>query len=447
MPTTRLSLIAIAIVLAGYALLDKGFAYIGYPPFFIGEAVLGFMVLCAIAGAFSFRVFKSPIMWVLLVFVLWQVIRTIPFVQSAGIDSVRDSAMYYYALFAILFGAALLKGRSLRWMTICFGKWIPWFLVLSLPLFFISQLYLKSIPTLPGSNTPFIWLKPGDMAVHLAGIAAFLALGLHRHFPKRDAWRLAVMEFGLWMMLTIDLVAAGSRNRGGFLAVIVACLAVTVMKPMNRLTRLVVPLLFVVVVAGALDVSIPVGGHRDVSIQQIGDNIYSIFFKSNRSELAGTSEWRKEWWEIIINETFYGDYFWGGRGYGAHLAEEHDFADWTGNRSPHNAHLTFLSRSGVPGLILWIVLQGVIIGWLLYWYFRTRNSGAETLANLNLWVMAYLLAFLVNSSFDVYLEGPQGGIWYWCVVGFGIALTEEQRVLMAHRQPQPVAGQHVYVQG
>jgi hypothetical protein len=37
------------------------------------------------------------------------------------------------------------------------------------------------------------------------------------------------------------------------------------------------------------------------------------------------------------------------------------------------------------------------------------------------WIFAYWLAALVNASFDVYLEGPQGGIWFWSVIGLGIA--------------------------
>ena len=42
--------------------------------------------------------------------------------------------------------------------------------------------------------------------------------------------------------------------------------------------------------------------------------------------------------------------------------------------------------------------------------------------------MAYFTAFLVNMSFDVYLEGPQGGIWFWCLIGYAIALTRAQRM-------------------
>jgi hypothetical protein len=36
-------------------------------------------------------------------------------------------------------------------------------------------------------------------------------------------------------------------------------------------------------------------------------------------------------------------------------------------------------------------------------------------------LIAYCLALLVNGSFDVYLEGPAGGIWFWSVIGVGIA--------------------------
>jgi hypothetical protein len=48
-----------------------------------------------------------------------------------------------------------------------------------------------------------------------------------------------------------------------------------------------------------------------------------------------------------------------------------------------------------------------------------------------LWILAYWIAILVNGTFDVYLEGPPGGIWFWCVFGFGIAAVQVQRRLPA----------------
>jgi hypothetical protein len=35
--------------------------------------------------------------------------------------------------------------------------------------------------------------------------------------------------------------------------------------------------------------------------------------------------------------------------------------------------------------------------------------------------LSYWLAFMINVSFDVVLEGPHGGIWFWTVYGVGLA--------------------------
>lgn len=428
---SRLCLYIIAGALAGYALLNKGFAYIGYPPLYIGELVLGVCLLFVLAGAFSVRVFKSPITWLILAFGFWQALATLPYLEKAGLNAIRDSAIWYYAAFAILFGGILLRGRLAGVVPKLYGHWLPWFLLLALPFFLITEKYQDLVPRLPFTDTPIIWLKAGDMGAHLAGAAAFLTLGLHRYFPKRIAENVMSKEYFLWALFSLDIIAAGSRNRGGFVAVIIACAVITMLRPMNRLVRIAIPLLVVVVIAGVIDIRIPVGGERYVSVQQISDNLTSVVLPSSkRSGLSDTSDWRIQWWTQIVKETIHGDYFWTGRGYGENLAEAHGFADATGNRSPHNAHLTILSRSGVPGAVFWILLQAVILGSLLRAFFRARRDGADTLANLNLWTLAYLLAFLTNASFDVFLEGPQGGIWYWCVVGFAIALTEEQRALV-----------------
>jgi hypothetical protein len=39
---------------------------------------------------------------------------------------------------------------------------------------------------------------------------------------------------------------------------------------------------------------------------------------------------------------------------------------------------------------------------------------------LFLFLFAYYMAFLINASFDVYLEGPMGGIWFWSIYGTGV---------------------------
>jgi hypothetical protein len=39
---------------------------------------------------------------------------------------------------------------------------------------------------------------------------------------------------------------------------------------------------------------------------------------------------------------------------------------------------------------------------------------------LFLFAICYVLAILINASFDVVLEAPMQGIWFWCLFGFGV---------------------------
>ena len=52
-------------------------------------------------------------------------------------------------------------------------------------------------------------------------------------------------------------------------------------------------------------------------------------------------------------------------------------------------------------------------------------------ASLFLFLGCFWAAFLINASFDVFLEGPMGGIWFWNVYGIGIA-----SLWMYKRQPK-----------
>jgi O-antigen ligase len=151
----------------------------------------------------------------------------------------------------------------------------------------------------------------------------------------------------------------------------------------------------------------------------------------NGAEALTTSiQWRLNWWKDIINYTFFGEYFWTGKGFGVNLSEvDNAGGTWFPLlRSPHNGHLTILARAGVPGLALWALIQGAFSIGLLLAYLRARRSQQEWWARVNLWILAYWVAFMVNMSFDVYLEGPQGGIWFWSLFGFGMAMLVVQRM-------------------
>src|SRR5205823_258253 len=114
---------------------------------------------------------------------------------------------------------------------------------------------------------------------------------------------------------------------------------------------------------------------------------------------------------------------WTGKGFGINLADDDGFQvnDDHSLRSPHNGHLMILARAGVPGLALWSIVQ---LGWAATIGSALRHSirrCRHEWAGVFLLLLAYWLALAINGAFDVFLEGPMGGIWFWSIYGIGLA--------------------------
>jgi hypothetical protein len=58
---------------------------------------------------------------------------------------------------------------------------------------------------------------------------------------------------------------------------------------------------------------------------------------------------------------------------------------------------------------------------------RHRRAQDVTAAAVGAWALAYWFAMLVDTSFDPYLEGPQGGIWFWAIIGVGLVVMTQRR--------------------
>jgi hypothetical protein len=173
------------------------------------------------------------------------------------------------------------------------------------------------------------------------------------------------------------------------------------------------------------DFVVPAGRNgRSITIDQIIENITSIFSSSSDGGLEGSKAFRLRWWGTIINYTVFGDYFWTGKGFGVNLADADGFQVNLDDslRSPHNSHITALARMGVPGFVLWLLLQSAFGIGLLRSLLRHHRAGDASLAAVGAWILAYWIAMMVNTSFDPYLEGPQGGIWFWSLFGLGLVV-------------------------
>src|SRR5215212_1962001 len=78
----------LGLLLGGYLLFDKAFAYLHLPGVPIRD---------------------EPILALLGAFALWGLIRAMPGIPVYRLDALRDSALWYYCLFAFFVAAALAK--------------------------------------------------------------------------------------------------------------------------------------------------------------------------------------------------------------------------------------------------------------------------------------------------------------------------------------------------
>ncbi len=411
--------IFLVVLLAGYAFLGKGFAYLGVGEVYVGEVGLALGVstfaVSAALGRLRIRALLAlPGLGLLLVFVAWQALRTVPFLRQYGIDALRDGALWGYAAFAVCV-AALVPSSVVQRFVAGYGRVLPVFLIWA-PLVFLAEKVGVEMPTLPGSRLPLLHVKAGDIGVHLGGIAAWMLLT-----PARDSGERT--ERGspwLWVLWWAAWAAVASTGRAAAIAALLGMAVAVALSGRIRWGRIA----FGAAVVASLIVMSGVratlkGG--EFSAEHLATSMVSIV--SNGADASGaenlqvTKEWRLRWWRTIVSYTVNGRFFWLGKGYGINLAADDGFLVGDRSlRSPHNAFMTVLARSGVPGLVLFVAFLAVLSIWLLRVVVPTRGASRKDRA-FAAWGLAYLAALLGNAFFDIYLEGPMGGIWFWTVIG------------------------------
>ncbi len=409
---------ALGALLVAYAFLGRGIAHVGIGPVYLGELVLA---LAVPALLYSLRrAHISAVHIALLVFMTWGAIRTVPYIGTYGIDALRDAVTWGYGFFALAVSFALtprwlpVMVRAYRRLALPLVAWMPIAAVLTL-------IYGTVLPAAPGSDVPLIYFKAGDSGVHLAAVAAFVLLGLYGWGRTRTT----VNDFLLWLAWLVSFAVVAAINRGGMVAASFAAFSGLFAR---RLTRWLVPLglgLLIVSAAWLVNPRVDLGIERTVSVDQLIQNVTSIFTSQGGTQTEATKEWRLAWWGKIVGYTVQGPYFWTGKGFGVNLAVQDGFTSVAESdlRAPHSTTFEVLARSGVPGLVSWILLQAAFAFTILRAGFRARRAGNAALVAMLGWVFVYWSAALLNSSVDVYLDGPQGGIWFWAVIGLGLFLS------------------------
>ena len=412
---TDLYFAGLGILLAGYAIFGKSFAYIGAPPLYLGEIALLSGLCLFLTGRLSFGVFADRTHLLLGLLMLWGVARTVPFIDEYGSDALRDSIIINYGLFSFVVTALLLQNPDRITLIIKFLGVMTTVLVLLAPLLFL--LSDDAAQSWQGGGGSIFFAKPGVTTVHLGGAALLALFGFRR-------------AGAVWLtILCVSICIGASQNRGGALAVTVMLFFGAVAS--NRIRELagLLAVTFVVLAIGyALDLTIPTNRARDISVAQVVNNFLSIFGGGNADQVS-TKTWRLEWWRSIIDYTIYGPYFWSGKGFGINLAisdgvmASADKGLVAALRSPHSCHFTILARTGVIGLTLW---AATMISWcatLLHRILEARQRGDYNWLCFFVLALCYALGLLIDASFDVALEGPMSGIWFWCIFGAGLGAS------------------------
>lgn len=408
-----------SIVLIGLVLMQRGFAYIGVAPLFIGEIALliGLGIFMWTGGAAM--IFRGWTTTVLSLFMIWGALQTIPYIPTYGMAAIRDANLWWYALWAFVVGGMLLtRPLALAWLVRNYAKFAMIVLPGALLCFVIRALFQPYIPFVYGSQIQFIDIRPNNTMVHIAGIIAYLIAGLGGQIH----W--------FWTLLVpVHMVTGGTASRGGLVALVAAMGTALFMRPRSRWGwGLIGSMGLAVVLLIGLDIRIQGFWYREISGETLVNAFASLIGDSGNT--AGeeiTKQWRLNWWKDIVNYTFHGPYGWTGKGFGVNLAASDGNLVAEDLRSPHNGHINILARMGVPGLTLWALLNAMWAFRVFDGWFRARREGDWKWAGLFIVLLAYWIAILVNAAFDVYLEGPMGGIWFWTIFGVGLAATRLHR--------------------
>jgi hypothetical protein len=255
-------------------------------------------------------------------------------------------------------------------------------------------------------SIPILLYKNGDMGVHLCISSIFMILNINN--IKKN-------EFYILLFFIIyDFLILSSYSRSGMLSYLLGLICFYYftnnleIKSSFKVFAKYIPFLLIIIIPLFITLKVKENFQgRVAGIEQISQNFTSIFGQAEADNLENNEIWRLIWWTKIIDYSFTTNSFFYGKGLGMSLAQTDDITADDDLRSPHNFHLTIMARFGVIVFFIWV-----------YWMILTlKPLFSKKLTPKMLALTCIIFAFLFNSSFDVFLEGPMGAFPFWTFVG------------------------------
>jgi hypothetical protein len=395
-----------------YVFLNKGVAYT-----YLVEALWLFGILLLFMDRKKVELIWNTTTKLILFFIIIGCIYILRGIATYNIvDLIRDSFIFQYGWFVfILF---LFKDNLQQiWESLFFiYQWFPFVALLN----FILQYFVPFFETVaPFGGIPILLYKNGDMGVQLL-ISTLLLLYTFEN--KTLKWRVL-----LSLVIALDFLILASYSRSGIVAFLASMLCFIYfnkdiqLQSRVRLLLKYLPVILLVVTPIYINIKVTENFQgRAVGLEQIKNNFSSIVGGTTDATSEDNVVWRLVWWAKIIDYSLTSPNFFIGKGLGINLASDDDIITLDDSlRSPHNFHLNIMARFGVLLFMIWtyFLIQ------LLKPLFKKQLQGKRLL------IGCILLAFLINASFDVFLEGPMGAFPFWTWLGLYL-LTEDQESLV-----------------
>jgi hypothetical protein len=407
----NLYLRAYLLVMTLYVFLNKGVAYT-----YLVEALWLFGILLLLMHRKKVELIWNKTTKLILFFIAISCIYILRgFAKYDILDLIRDSFIFQYGWFVfILF---LFKDKIEQvWETLFFiYKWFPFVALLN----FILQYFVPFFETVtPFGGIPILLYKNGDMGVQLL-ISTLLLLYTFEKKPLK--WRVL-----LSLVIALDFLILASYSRSGIVAFLSSMLCFIYfnkdiqLKSRVRLLLKYLPVILLIVTPIYINIKVTENFQgRSVGFEQIKNNFSSIIGGTTDATSEDNVVWRLVWWAKILDYSFSAPNFFIGKGLGMSLATDDDIITLDENlRSPHNFHLNIMARFGILIFLIWTYFLIQVL----------KPLFKKQLIARRLLIGCILFAFLINASFDVFLEGPMGAFPFWTWVG--LYLLSEEDVLV-----------------
>ena len=407
----HLYLRAYLLVMTLYVFLNKGVAYT-----YLVEALWLIGILLLLMDRKKVELIWNKTTKLLLFFIAIGFIYIFRgFIKYDILDLIRDSFIFQYGWFVfILF---LFKGKAAQiWKTLFFiYKWFPFVALLN----FILQYFVPFFETVtPFGGIPILLYKNGDMGVQLLISTLLLLFSFEKYSFK---WRVV-----LSLVIALDFLILASYSRSGIVAFLASLICFIYFNKdiqlQSRVRLLIKYLPIILLIVTPIYINIKVTENfqgRSVGFEQIKNNFSSIVGGTTDATSEDNVVWRLVWWAKIIDYSFAAPNFFIGKGLGMSLATEDDIITLDDSlRSPHNFHLNIMARFGVLLFVIWTYFLIQILRPL----FKKQLTGRRLL------IGCVLFAFMLNASFDVFLEGPMGAFPFW--TWLGLYLISEDEILV-----------------